>query len=137
MLVGARWVRCARVLPVIFALSACATDHQPASGTLPPADRAMLRAIQAYYEHNAVEERNTCRSPIMDGVTRSQVLSRDGDETVVEVRYRYSNYVSRRTSNRRCTGFNTRTFTLTDDSSRPRVVRMTGEVRSSPSLRIW
>ncbi|MEM7025014.1 MAG: hypothetical protein AAF637_20890 [Pseudomonadota bacterium] len=70
-------------------------------------------------------------------MTRSEVLSSDGDETVVEVRYRFSNYVSRRTSNRRCTGFNTRTFTLINDSGRQRVVGMTGEVRSSPTLRIW
>lgn len=123
-------------LVLVAWLAACA---QTAPGTLPPGSqaeqRAILSAIRTYYESNAVEENNACKAPLLDGVTRSEVVSRDGDQLVVELGYRYANTVNR--GSRRCRGFGNRTFTLVRSDGRLRVTDMTGEVRTSPTWRIW
>jgi hypothetical protein len=125
------------VLVLACWLAACAPT---APGGVPPdsptEQRLMLSAIKAYYENNAVEQNNACKSPLMDGVTRSDVVSRDGNQLVVQLRYKYSDYTNRRGARQSCSGFGERTFTLTK-GQRFRVTDMTGEVRSSPSLRIW
>ncbi len=97
-------------------LAACA---QTAPGRLVPGSqdeqRAMLSAIKGYYENNAVEEGNVCKSPLLDGVTRSEVISRDGNEVVVELRYKYSRLRQSQQHAAHCTGFGNRTFTLARD----------------------
>ncbi|MEM7025949.1 MAG: hypothetical protein AAF637_25715 [Pseudomonadota bacterium] len=98
---------------------------------------ALLPAIKRYYESNAVEENNQCRAPLMDGVTRSEIVSQEDDRTVVRVVYTYRDTIGRSTATRRCRGFGERTFTLVSEAGRPRVVDMTGERRSSPTMRIW
>jgi len=117
-------------------LTACA---QTAPSGLAPGsqgeERAILSAIRAYYENNAVEENNRCSAPLLSAVTRSEVVSRDGNDLVVELGYKYANYTNRGGS--RCRGFGNRTFTLTRDGGRFRVIEMTGERRTSPSWRIW
>lgn len=112
-------------------LTACASDSAPESAS------ALLPAIKRHYESHAVEENNTCRALIMDGVTRSEILSRENGLTVVQVGFTYRSTVGRRTNRRRCRGFGERTFTVSTEAGRHRVVGMTGEVSSSPSLRIW
>lgn len=121
---------------VAWWLAACAQTVP--SGLAPGSqgeERAILSAIRAYYENNAVEENNSCKAPLLSGVTRSEVVSRDGNDLVVELGYKYANYVNR--SSNRCRGFGNRTFTLTRDGGRFRVIEMTGERRTSPSWRIW
>ncbi|MEM7024215.1 MAG: hypothetical protein AAF637_16735, partial [Pseudomonadota bacterium] len=86
-----------------------------------------MRAIEAYYDWHAVEGR--CSAPIMEGVTRSDILSEDGDQTVRQVRYMYRDYQQRSTRTRRCRGFGSRTFTLINDEGRPRVISMSGQTR--------
>ena len=120
-----------RGLVLACLLAACASDSTPESVS------ALLPAIKRYYESNAVEQNNTCKAPIMDGVTRSEVLSRDNGQTVVRVAYTYRDTLGRRTARRRCRGFGERTFTVSTEAGRHRVVGMTGELRSSPSLQIW
>lgn len=118
-------------------LAACApTAPSSVSPDSPAEQRLMLSAIKTYYEHNAVEQNNACKSPLMDGVTRSNVVSRDGNQLVVQLRYKYSDYTNRTGARQTCSGFGERNFTLTR-GQRFRVTGMTGEVRSSPSLRIW
>jgi hypothetical protein len=119
-------------------LAACAQSAPggPAPGS--QADqRAMLSAIKAYYEDNAVEQNNVCKSPLMDGVTRNELVSQDGNQRVVQVAYKYSDYANRSNTRRTCSGYGDRTFTLVRGGGRYRVTEMTGEVRTSPSLRIW
>jgi hypothetical protein len=118
-------------------LAGCApTDRDSVTPGSQVEQRLIQSAIRAYYEQNAVEQNNACNAPLMSGVTRSDAVSRDGDEVVVQVRYKYGNYVSR-SSRRTCTGFGNRTFTLTKRDGRFRVIDMTGEVRTTPSWRIW
>lgn len=117
-------------------LSACAQTVP--SGMAPGSqgeERAILSAIRAHYENNAVEENNSCSAPLLSAVTRSEVVSRDGNELVVELGYKYANYTNR--GSNRCRGFGNRMFTLSRDGGRFQVIEMTGERRTSPSWRIW
>jgi hypothetical protein len=116
-------------------LAGCATAPDP--GSQPVVDAQMLQAIRAYYEHNATEQGNICRGPIMEGVTRTELVSQDAGERVIRVSYRYSNYINRSRTRNHCTGSAKRTFTLAPSGGRYRVVAMSGEVRTGPTLRIW
>ena len=95
----------------------------------------MRAAIQRYYESNAAEENNACSALIMSGVTRSEVVSENSGQLVVDLTYKYASYGNR--SGRRCRGIQNRRFTLINESGRYRVIDMTGERRLVPSLRIW
>lgn len=92
-----------------------------------PMTRQEMRAIEAYYDWHAAE--GPCNAPIMEGVTRSDIVSQNDDRTVKQVRYLYRDYIRRSTRNRRCRGFGSRTFTLTYDEGRPRVIGMSGQTR--------
>jgi hypothetical protein len=129
-----RGVRLAIQVTLALGLVGCAASRDEGSSAVQP---AMLSAIKAYYEHNAAEQNNVCKGPLMDGVTRSELVSQDDSQLVVEVGYKYRDYTSRRSTGRACSGFGSRTFTLSRDGGRFRVIGMSGEVRTSPSLRIW
>lgn len=118
-------------------LAACATVPSGPEPGSQAEQRALLSAIRAYYENNAVEQNNACKSPLLDAVTRSEVVSREDNQLVVELSYRFSDYVNRRGSRGTCSGMGNRTFTLTRSEGRFRVIDMTGEARTSPSWRIW
>lgn len=86
----------------------------------------LLYWIRFYYERNALEEDGRCTAPLLEGVSRSEVLAEDDEQLVIRLTYRYRDAIrdERRLGLRRgpglwreCEGFASRTFTIakTDD----------------------
>jgi hypothetical protein len=127
-------VRHAARLMLVLGLVGCAADAPP--GGTAPLSREAMAAIQRYYESNAAEQNNACSGLIMNGVTRTNVVSERAETLVVDVTYKYLNYANR--SDSRCRGIGNRRFTLRNDSGRFVVTDMTGERRLGlPAWRIW
>ena len=49
----------------------------------------LLYDIQLYYQRNALEENGRCTRPLLQGVTRSEVLAEGDEQLVVALTYRY------------------------------------------------
>jgi hypothetical protein len=90
----------------------------------------LLYDIQLYYERNAREENGRCTSPLLQGVSRSEVLAEDDEQLVIRLTYRYRDAIrdERRLGGlfRECTGFASRTFTIAKAGGELRVVGMDG-----------
>jgi hypothetical protein len=125
--------RHARGLAVLLGslwLIGCSGDGQP----------SLMRKVQVYYETHAIEEGGRCRAPIMEGVARSQVLSDDPEQMVLDVSYYYRDWVRdgddcsplrplRCTIMRECQGFAQRTFTIDKGQDGLSVGSMSGPQR--------
>jgi hypothetical protein len=93
----------------------------------------LLYDIQLYYQRNALEENGRCTRPLLQGVTRSEVLAEDDEQLVVALTYRYRDSLrdERRLGGmfRECQGFATRTFTIAKADGELSVVGMDGPQR--------
>jgi hypothetical protein len=94
----------------------------------------LLYAIKLYYERNALEENGRCTRPLLEGVSRSEVLEEDRDQIVVTLVYRYRDSLrdeprapsGRAPLFRECVGFASRTFTVAKGEEGLTVVGMNG-----------
>jgi len=117
-------------------LAACASEPAQTGGPLEVGERRpIIAAIRRYYESSAAEENNACSALLMNGVTRTEVVSDQDGKLVVDVTYFYSNNAHR--GSMRCRGTGNRQFTLTRSANGFQVVDMTGERRLGARWRIW
>lgn len=76
----------------------------------------LLYDIKLFYERNALEENGRCTRPLLEGVSRAEVLSEDDQQIVLALTYRYRDLMrdERRLGRpfRECEGFARRTFTV-------------------------
>jgi hypothetical protein len=97
----------------------------------------LLYDIQLFYQRNALEENGRCTRPLLQGVTRSEVLAEDDAQLVVALTYRYRDSLrdERRLGGmfRECTGFARRTFTIAKENGELSVVGMDGPQRRRPA----
>lgn len=49
----------------------------------------LLYDVKVYYERNALEEGGRCASPLLDGVTRTEILEDSAEQMVLRLRYVY------------------------------------------------
>jgi hypothetical protein len=130
--VGARVARAWVGLAAAGGLSACAA--------LPPPQDKVATAIAQYYAKNASEEEGQCRSPELASVTKRKVLASSGDSTRLKVRYSYfdpsapgaTDWTRVFQTERACTGFAEREFTLVRGPLGYQVVEMSGPAREQP-----
>ena len=121
------------IASMLLMLVACADDLAQSRAWSLEGRPGLLLAIQQYYQGNASEDRGRCRAILMDGVTRSELVSEDQDRVVVNVRYRYRS-TSRSERGRGCGGFGERTFEAVPSGDLYRVVSMSGD-RNEGGLR--
>jgi hypothetical protein len=125
-----RRLQMACLVSVSIALAACAGD--PAQN--PAWDLAghpgLLSWVRFYYERNALEENGRCSSPVLEGVSRTEVLAEDDEQLVIRLTYRYRDFMRDRPRwpgfFRECAGFATRTFTIAKAGDELRVASMDG-----------
>ena len=102
-----------------------------------------MRMVKLYYELNATEENGRCTAPLLEGVTRSQVLSDNAEQMVLDVGYYYRDWIRdgedcgplrplRCTVMRECRGFAQRTFIVDKGQDAFTVVDMSGPQRGRP-----
>ena len=75
----------------------------------------LLYDVKLYYQRNALEENGRCTFPLLEGVSRSEVLAEDDEQLVIGLTYRYRDSMrdERRLGlSRECAGFARRTFTI-------------------------
>jgi hypothetical protein len=99
----------------------------------------LLYDIKFYYERNALEENGRCTAPLLEGVSRSEVLAEDDDQLVIGLTYRYRDFMrdERRLGLfRECEGFASRTFTIAKADDELIVAGMDGpqKRRRAPAL---
>jgi len=79
----------ARVVIAAAMLFACAGDPAQNPAWQLAGHPGLLFPIKVYYERNALEENGRCTAPLLEGVSRSEVLADDQDQLVVALAYRY------------------------------------------------
>ena len=105
---------------------------------------SLMRKVQLYYETHATEENGRCTAPLLEGVARSQVLSDNAEQMVLDVSYYYRDWIRdgedcgplrplRCTIMRECRGFAQRTFTIGKGQDAFTVVGMSGPQRGRPA----
>ena len=96
-------------------LAACAGDPAQYPAWELAGHPGLLYDVKLYYERNALEENGRCTFPLLEGVSRSEVLAEDDDQLVIGLTYRYRDSMrdERRLGLfRECEGFASRTFTI-------------------------
>jgi hypothetical protein len=96
--------------------------------------------VAQYYAGHASEEDGRCTSPEIASVTKRKVLGSSAEATRLRVRYSYfdpsaegaTDWTSVLRTERACTGFAERDFTLERGPLGYRVVEMSGPVRAHP-----
>ncbi len=103
--------------------------------------KGLLLDISQYYHRHATEEEGYCRSPIIDGVTRAEVIEENDDKVWISIRYAYRDFLKddddcdpkwrplRCTIHRECRGFASRTFEAVKNETGYRVTEMAGPRR--------
>ena len=102
-------------------LLACTTDPAQMPAWELAGHPGLLYQVKLHYQQNALEENGRCTRPLLEGVTRSEVLAEDDDQLVVRLTYRYRDSIRDEPRSpsgvlpmfRECTGFASRTFTIT------------------------
>jgi hypothetical protein len=130
-----RWCGFAGVVIAVVGLAGCDPARNPAWELA--GHPGLLQAIGVYYERNAWEENGRCTAPLLEGVTRAEVLAEDEDQLVIRVRYRYRDSIRDRPRVRsgaaglfrECAGFAVRTFTIAKEPEGLVVVGMDGPQR--------
>ena len=115
-------------------LPACAGDPAQNPAWELAGHPGLLYDIKFYYERNAVEENGRCTAPLLEGVSRSEVLAEDGDQLVVGLTYRYRDFIRDEPRSpsgqlpmfRECVGFASRTFTIDKSGGELIVAGMNG-----------
>lgn len=96
-------------------LVACAGDPAQNPAWELAGHPGLLYKIKFYYERNALEENGRCTAPLLEGVSRSEVLAEDDEQLAIGLTYRYRDAIrdERRLGFfRECEGFASRTFTI-------------------------
>ena len=107
------------MLAAALGLAGCGAGRQL------PDHPGTIGAIRTFYAQHAWEDGSRCVLPRMD-VTQANILEESPDRLVVEVRYYWKDdRTSTDTMGNTCTGFATRTFTL----SQGQVIKMSGPQR--------
>ena len=117
------------LLGVTFLLAACAGDPAQNPAWELAGHPGLLYDVKLFYERNALEEDGRCTMPLLEGVTRSEVLSEDDEQLVLGLTYRYRDVIrdERRLGLfRECEGYASRTFTIAKTGDELRVVGMGG-----------
>jgi hypothetical protein len=125
------WHRIAGMALAAATLVACDPARNPAWELA--GHPGLLYAIKLYYERNALEENGRCTRPLLEGVSRSEVLEEDQNQLVVTLTYSYRDSLrdeprapSGRGIFRECVGFASRTFTVAKGEEGLKVVSMNG-----------
>jgi hypothetical protein len=110
-------------------LLACAFDPAQSPAWELAGHPGLLYDVKVYYERNALEENGRCTFPLLEGVSRSEVLAEDDQQLVIALSYRYRD--SMRDELRaglflECEGFATRTFTIAKTGGELNVAGMDG-----------
>jgi hypothetical protein len=127
--------------PFAIVLLAVACDPRSNPAWEFAGEPGLLYDIKLFYEKNALEENGRCPKPLMDGITRAEMLGETGTQLTVAISYAYHDWTmtgedcdplrpNRCFIQQQCRGFNSRTFTL--DRAAPdfkRVLEMSGEQR--------
>ena len=130
-------------LAIVLLLAGCDPRTNPAWEFA--GEPGLLYDIKLFYEKNAREEHGRCPRPLMDGITRAEVLDETGARLTVRISYAYRDWTmtgedcdrlrpGRCFIQQACRGFSSRTFTL--DRAAPdfkRVLEMSGEQRRRQS----
>ena len=113
-----------------IALAACAGDPAQNPAWELAGHPGLLYWIRFYYEQNALEENGWCTAPLLEGVSRSEVLAEDDEQLVIRLTYRYRDFMRDEPRLpgffRECQGFATRTFTIAKTGDELRVATMDG-----------
>ena len=120
-------------------LVACAGDPAQNPAWELAGHPGLLYDVKLYYERNALEENGRCTFPLLEGVSRSEVLAEDDDQLVIGLTYRYRDSMrdERRLGLfRECEGFASRTFTIAKADDELIVAAMGGpqKRRRAPAL---
>ena len=110
-------------------LVACAGDPAQNPAWELAGHPGLLYDVKLYYERNALEENGRCTFPLLEGVSRSEVLAEDDDQLVIGLTYRYRDSMrdERRLGLfRECEGFASRTFTIAKADEELTVAGMDG-----------
>jgi hypothetical protein len=113
-------------------LLACALDPAQSPAWELAGHPGLLYAVKVYYERNALEENGRCTFPLLEGVSRSEVLAEDDEQLVIALDYRYRDSMrdERRVGLfRECEGFASRTFTIAKADGELNVAGMDGPQR--------
>lgn len=129
-----RRLRIAGLTSTAIWLAACAADPAQNPAWELAGYPGLLYEIKLYYEWNALEENGRCTAPLLEGVSRSEVLAEDEDQLVIGLTYRYRDFIrdeprwpSRRLPMfRECAGFASRTFTVAKSDDKLIVTEMSG-----------
>jgi len=124
----------AGIVTTMLWLVACVGDPAQNPAWTLAGHPGLLYWIRFYYERNALEENGRCTAPLLEGVSRSEVLAEDQDQLVIRLDYRYRDRIRdepRFPSGglrflRECQGFASRTFTIAKGPEGLRVVSMDG-----------
>jgi hypothetical protein len=110
-------------------LLACALDPAQSPAWELAGHPGLLYDVKLYYERNALEENGRCTFPLLEGITRSEVLAEDDEQLVIALTYSYRDSMrdERRAGLfRECTGFAGRTFTIAKADGELSVAGMDG-----------
>jgi hypothetical protein len=111
-------------------LAACAGDPAQNPAWELAGHPGLLYWIRFYYERNALEEYGWCTAPLLEGVSRSEVVAEDDKQLVIRLTYRYRDFMRDEPRLpglfRECAGFATRTFTIAKTGDELRVTAMDG-----------
>ena len=126
--------RIAGIVATVLWLAACSGDPAQNPAWTLAGHPGLLYWVKFYYERNALEENGRCTAPLLEGVSRAEVLSEDQDQLVVALVYRYRDALrdeprapsGRLPFFRECTGVASRTFTIATGGDRPTVIGMNG-----------
>lgn len=117
------------LLGATFLLAACVGDPAQNPAWELAGHPGLLYDVKLFYERNALEEDGRCTMPLLEGVTRSEILSEDDEQLVLGLTYRYRDVIrdERRLGLfRECEGYASRTFTIAKTGDELRVVGMGG-----------
>lgn len=70
------------LLGAAFLLAACAGDPAQNPAWELAGYPGLLYDVKLYYERNALEEGGRCTMPLLEGVTRSEILSEDDEQEI-------------------------------------------------------
>ena len=124
----------AGIVTAVLCLAACSSDPAQNPAWTLAGHPGLLYWIRFYYERNALEENGRCTAPLLEGVSRSEILVEDQDQLVIRLDYRYRDRIRdepRFRSGalpflRECQGFASRTFTIAKGPEGLRVLGMDG-----------
>jgi hypothetical protein len=135
--------RIAGIVATVLWLATCSGDPAQNPAWTLAGHPGLLYWVKFYYERNALEENGRCTAPLLEGVSRAEVLSEDQDQLVVALVYRYRDALrdeprapsGRLPFFRECTGVASRTFTIATGGDHPTVISMNGSQKRRQGTR--